>query len=40
MAELDFIYTEVKFLTDRLRDEDIDAEYESEWKFAARVFDR
>ena len=40
ISELDCIHAELKFITDRLRDDDVNAEFQSEWKAAARVFDR
>ena len=40
MTELECIHAELKFITDRLRDDDINREFEGEWKYAAKVFDR
>ena len=31
---------ELKFISDRMRDEDNDGSYEDEWKYAALVLDR
>ena len=38
--EMQLLYKELKFISDRLRDEDKTSEYEDEWKYAAMVFDR
>ena len=38
--ELEFIYEELKFIADRMREEDKTGEYEDEWKYAAIVVDR
>ena len=38
--EMQLLYEELKFISDRSRDEDKTSEYEDEWKYAAMVFDR
>ena len=39
-SELAHIYKELKFISDRMRDEDSSGSYEDEWKYAALVLDR
>ena len=39
-SDLGRIYAEVKFIADDIRNDDKDAEYDNEWKYAATVFDR
>lgn len=39
-SELYYIYKELKFISDRMRDQDLDGSYEDEWKYAALVMDR
>lgn len=39
-SELYFIYKELKFISDRMREQDNDGSYEDEWKYAALVLDR
>ena len=39
-TELGHIYAELKFIADRLRQEDQGAQCENEWKYVASVFDR
>jgi len=40
MPEINFIYKELKFISDRIRKRDIDTAYEKEWKYASLVLDR
>ena len=37
---MQLIYEELKFISDRMREEDKTSEYEDEWKYAAMVIDR
>ena len=37
---LTYSLEELKFISDRMRDEDNDGSYEDEWKYAALVLDR
>ena len=39
-SDLGKIHAELKYIADNMRQDDIEADYESEWKFAALVFDR
>ena len=39
-SELYYIYKELKFISDRFREQDLDGSYEDEWKYAALVLDR
>ena len=39
-SELGQIYAELKFISNRIKAEDRDAECENDWKFAAAIFDR
>ena len=39
-SELFYIYKELKFISDRMREQDYDGSYEDEWKYAALVLDR
>jgi len=39
-SELEHVYKELKFISNRMRDEDFDGSYEDEWKYAALVLDR
>ena len=38
--EMQLIYEELKFISDRMREEDKTSKYEDEWKYAAMVIDR
>lgn len=40
MPEINFIYKELKFISDRIRRRDLDTAYEKEWKYASLVLDR
>ena len=39
-SDLGKIYAELKYISDHMRQDDIESDYESEWKYAATVFDR
>ena len=39
-TELGQLYAELKFISDRMREEDHGAQCEDEWKYVASVFDR
>ena len=39
-SDLGKIHAELKYISDHMRQEDIEGDYESEWKYAATVFDR
>ena len=40
MPEINFIYKELKFISDRIRKRDLDTAYEKQWKYASLVLDR
>ena len=40
MPEINFIYKELKFISDRIRKRDLDTAFEKEWKYASLVLDR
>ena len=40
MNELSKIHEELKFMSDRTRDDELTAGYEDEWKYAALIVDR
>ena len=39
-SELFYIYRELKFISNRMKEQDHDGSYEDEWKYAALVMDR
>ena len=39
-TELGQVYAELKFISDRMREEDRSAQCEDDWKYVASVFDR
>lgn len=39
-TDLGKIYTELKFISDRMREQDFDTECQDNWKFVSSVFDR
>ena len=39
-TELGQVYAELKFISDRMREEDHSAQCEDDWKYVASVFDR
>ena len=40
MPEINFIYKELRYISDRIRKRDLDDSFEKEWKYASMVLDR
>ena len=40
MPEINFIYKELRYISDRIRKRDLDESFEKEWKYASMVLDR